>query len=107
VDVVELDLREPATSGLFDLADGRLPSSPDEAVVTPALADRGPGIGEDLQVVDGRTLRVVGVVEHASYRHAEGAVNLVGGFGGFGGFGVDVYGESGPVGWLRIIIQSE
>jgi len=98
VDIVELDLREPATAGLFDLTRGRLPSSPDEAVVTPELGGRGPGIGEDLEVVDGRTLRVVGVVEHASYRHAEGAVSLVGGFGLEPGS--DSYGISGTSRWL-------
>ena len=43
-------------------------------VVNPALAERGFGIGDDLEVVDGKTLTIVGIVESTTYRDLRIAV---------------------------------
>ncbi len=66
VEASELDLRDPLAQGLVALDRGRLPIDDDEVLVNGDLAARGPGLGETLQVVDGRALRVVGVGESTS-----------------------------------------
>ncbi|WP_110181032.1 FtsX-like permease family protein [Nocardioides solisilvae] len=63
-----IDLRDPLTTGLATLDEGRLPEAPGEVMVNRALADRGPGVGETLTLVDGSTLEVVGVGEDAESR---------------------------------------
>ncbi len=65
---VEVDLADPLAEGLFRLETGALPRESDEVVVNTALAERGPGLGEELSLVDGTTLRVVGVGESTSVR---------------------------------------
>ena len=63
----EMDLGDPLASGLFRIDEGRAPAAPDEVVVNHDLAERGPGLGETLRVVDGASLRVVGVGDSTSY----------------------------------------
>jgi putative ABC transport system permease protein len=67
-DATETDLGDPLTTGLFGLTEGRLPQNRGEVVVNSALAARGPGVGEELRIVDGPTATVVGVAESAVYR---------------------------------------
>lgn len=74
----ELDLRDPLASGLFVLEQGNLLHAADEVVVNQYLADRGPGIGSELQVVDGPALKVVGLVRDASDKEPGVVVGLPG-----------------------------
>ena len=64
--VLVTDLADPLAAGLVDLTAGRLPTSPDEVVVSPTLADRGPGVGEDLVLASGAALSIVGEAESAA-----------------------------------------
>ncbi|MFI7703428.1 FtsX-like permease family protein [Nonomuraea sp. NPDC049480] len=65
VDVYEVDLRDPMTSGMRPLVEGRLPSAPGEVAVSPEMIDIGNTIGSTIKVFrPDRTVRVVGVVEH-------------------------------------------
>ncbi len=66
VEADELDLRDPLTRGLFTVERGRAPIAADEVVVNGELADRGPGLGDSLQIADGPSLTVVGVGESTS-----------------------------------------
>lgn len=74
----ELDLTNPLTTGMFELTAGELPDAPGEAAVNRALADRGPGIGDDLELVDGPTLEIVGTVESTTSIGFPRAVALLG-----------------------------
>ncbi|GAA3679027.1 hypothetical protein GCM10022224_049020 [Nonomuraea antimicrobica] len=65
VDLLEVDLRDPLATGLRTLAEGRLPATLQEVVVTPALLDRGVRVGGTIEVTRrAAPKRVVGVVEH-------------------------------------------
>ena len=77
--VVEVDLRDPMTHGLYLPVSGRWPRSPDEVVVSPALVHRG--IGARLRPLGGPPRRVVGVVESPDRRGDPFAVGLPGAFG--------------------------
>lgn len=104
----EVDLREAVTEGLFTLERGRVPENTEEAVVTDDLADRGPGLNEDLEVVGGPTLLVVGIVEDGSYVDALSAVSLVGGLGieaggEFGGGPTWLVDAGGAVAWTDVL----
>ncbi len=78
----EGDLRDSIFTGTYTLESGRLPKAKGEIVVNPALAARGPGLGDKLEDADGRTFDVVGIAEDASYREPgkawalPGALNL-------------------------------
>ncbi len=63
----EIDLGDPLAEGLFRLTEGRLPQERGEVVVNAALADRGPGVGETLSLLNGPTVTVVGIAESTSY----------------------------------------
>ena len=88
-DVVETDLASPLSEGLFEHVSGKYPPGPGEVVVNQALADRGPGVGDDLTVLrtdaDGeqveRSVRIVGIAESNESRGFELAVGLPGTFG--------------------------
>ncbi len=102
IEANELDLRDPLASGLFRTVSGRLPQSADEVVVTQAVADRGPGLGEQLEIEGGDSLSVVGIVESSSSRDIEVAVGLS------GAFGLDLSGRSWliggpPVTWGQVM----
>lgn len=107
---LELDLRSPMAEGLFTVVAGRAPASTDEVVVSRKLAARGPGVGEQLEIVDGSTLDVVGIVESSTDQDPTTAVALVGGFGIDGGR-EDFYGSgsdwlidaAGPVTWEDVL----
>ncbi|WP_188191618.1 FtsX-like permease family protein [Nonomuraea sp. SYSU D8015] len=65
VEVFEADLRDPMTSGMRALVEGRFPAAPGEVAVSPEMVDRGARIGGTIQVWrPDRTVRVVGVVAH-------------------------------------------
>lgn len=68
VEVVETDLGNDLTDGLYRVSEGRVPATPTEVFVNGALAGRGFGIGDTLELRDGTTLTVVGIGENASYR---------------------------------------
>lgn len=60
--VREVDVRDPLTDGMLRLVDGRAPRSEHEVLVSPAIAERGSGIGGTLHVTREDTpKRVVGV----------------------------------------------
>ncbi|MFE0155074.1 FtsX-like permease family protein [Nonomuraea sp. NPDC059007] len=61
IDALEIDLRDPLTSGMMTLNEGRLPAGAHEVVVTPALGLRPGGL---LRPPGAAPLTVVGVVEH-------------------------------------------
>ncbi|MET7333951.1 FtsX-like permease family protein [Nonomuraea sp. NPDC005650] len=65
VDVFETDLRDPLTSGMRRLVEGRFAAAPGEVAVSPALVDRGVRIGDTIKTWrPDRIVRVVGVAEH-------------------------------------------
>jgi putative ABC transport system permease protein len=65
VEVFEVDLRDPMTSGMRRLVEGRLATAPGEVAVSPEMIDRGVRIGDTIKVWrPDRTVRVVGVVQH-------------------------------------------
>ncbi len=64
VSVLEVDLRDPLTAGMYHLAEGRAPVSAQEIAVTPEILERGARLGAPLEVTrDKKPMRVVGVVE--------------------------------------------
>ena len=75
---VEEDLGDPLFEGTFRLVSGNLPRSADEVVVNRFLADRGPGLGDKLEIRDGATLKVVGLVEDRSNKDPARAWGLPG-----------------------------
>ena len=66
VEAIETDLTDPLTRGLFDLTQGALPGAAGEIAINSYLADRGFDVGDALEVQDGSTLSVVGIVESTS-----------------------------------------
>ncbi|MEV0230430.1 FtsX-like permease family protein [Nonomuraea sp. NPDC050786] len=65
MDVVEADLRDPLTSGMRRLVEGRFAAAPGEVAVSPEMADRGIRIGDTVKVWrPDRIVRVVGVAEN-------------------------------------------
>lgn len=106
----ELDLREPISAGLFRVTEGRAPADTTEVVVSERLASRGPGPGEQLEVVDGPTLTVVGIVESGTDRDPLAAVTQIGGVGldtgsdrGYRGQGDWLVDAGGPVTWSDVL----
>lgn len=102
--VEEVDLRSPLAEGLHTVVEGRAPESTGEVVVTSALAARGPGVGERLQVqrqtrqgTEETSLEVVGVVRHGSLRTGLVAIALPGALGLRGG---TPSGDASPTAWL-------
>ena len=78
VEVLATDLADPLLDGTFRLTDGRLPTTKGEVAVSPYLASRGPGLGEELEPVSGSPLKVVGIVEDAESRDMAQAWTLPG-----------------------------
>ncbi|MFB4267589.1 FtsX-like permease family protein [Nonomuraea sp. GTA35] len=94
VDLLEIDLRDRLGTGLRTLAEGRLPASPQEIAVTPALLDHGVTVGGTLQVTRrAEPKRVVGVVEDPT---RPGVLEVVGLYGSVLADKVDPQGN----GWL-------
>lgn len=65
--LLDSDWTSPLLEGRVRLVSGRVPAGPTEVAVNQALADKGPGPGEEL-VADGRRARVVGIMEDATER---------------------------------------
>ncbi|MEQ4498236.1 MAG: ABC transporter permease, partial [Nocardioides kribbensis] len=68
VELTGTDLLDPLTRGLVEPVSGRLPRTDGEVVVNADLAERGPGVGEELELAGGTRLEVVGIVESAQGR---------------------------------------
>ncbi len=103
VGALEVDLGDPLARGLATLSEGRLPRSADEVVVNAALAARGPGLGDRLEVEGGGSPVVVGVVESASVVDAPVAMGPVGSLGVRTGQGTS-YLVGGPtVSWAEVL----
>ncbi|MGZ5404405.1 MAG: FtsX-like permease family protein [Nocardioides sp.] len=91
VSVVETDLTDDLTDGLYRITEGRVAETTDEVVVNGALAARGFEVGDPLEVRDGPTLVVVGIGENTTYRGSPIAVAPLGSFD---------LGETGARTWL-------
>ncbi|MEU3165291.1 FtsX-like permease family protein [Streptosporangium sp. NPDC006930] len=79
VSVLETDLRDPMTTGMYHLLRGRFPASAQEIAVTPEILERGARLDAPLQVTrDRKAMRVVGVVEHPHRTRGAKIVGLPG-----------------------------
>lgn len=78
--VVETDLTNDLTDGLYRITEGRAATANDEVVVNGALAGRGFEIGDPFKVRDGPILTVVGIGESTSVRGHPLAVAPLGSF---------------------------
>ncbi|MEP6762487.1 MAG: FtsX-like permease family protein, partial [Sporichthyaceae bacterium] len=78
---IEVDLRDPMTSGLFDVHDGRLPRAKNEVAVSVRLAARGFAVGDDLTLDNGQTRRVSGIFESTSTLEQSTILGLPGSLG--------------------------
>jgi putative ABC transport system permease protein len=104
IEVTEVDLRDPATHGLFDLTSGRWPTSPGEVVVNAALTDKGYAVGDVLETpnTDVPDPTIVGIAESKSARNYPIAA------GPIGSLAVDTYGghtwlvDGDPVTWAQV-----
>jgi putative ABC transport system permease protein len=81
----QYDVTSPLANGLATLRSGRWPRTTGEVVITPDLAANGPRVGGTLtgtvqtqRGVRKVDLRVVGLVDDASYRHIELAIGIPG-----------------------------
>ncbi|MGR6915002.1 FtsX-like permease family protein [[Actinomadura] parvosata] len=106
VDLLEIDLRDRLAAGLRTPAEGRLPASPQEIAVTPALLERGVRVGGTLQLTrSGAPKRVVGVVEDPT---RPGVMEVVGLYGSVLAKKTDPQGDGwlvdtpGPVTWEKV-----
>ncbi|GGU22636.1 FtsX-like permease family protein [Nocardioides albus] len=69
---LRIDLSDPLAAGLTELTEGRLPQGTGEVVVNEALAERGPGLGEELQMPgtgSEEVREIVGIVESTAVRN--------------------------------------
>lgn len=80
VTVVETDLTDDLTDGLYRITEGRVAVAADEVVVNGALAERGFAVGDPFEVRNGPTLTVVGIGENTTYRGNPIAVAPLGSF---------------------------
>ncbi|WP_344305618.1 ABC transporter permease [Nocardioides bigeumensis] len=101
VSLTELDLHDPLAEGMFELTSGRLPRSAGEIVVSSEVASRGPDVGSTLELGEGATYDVVGIVESTTLREADLAVGMPGALGLAEGdhYGTDYLVGGGPVSW--------
>ncbi len=105
-EVTEVDLRDPASGGLFDLASGRLPRSEHEVVVNRALADKGYRVGDRLDLTaDGAPddPTVVGIAESTTARNFPVAAGPLGAFGVDAGASRSWLVDGGPVSWATVL----
>jgi putative ABC transport system permease protein len=103
--VTELDLADPLASGIFEPTSGRLPRSAGEIVVNAELASRGSGVGSTLELDDGTTYEIVGLVESTTMRESELAVGVPGAFGlaDRESYGTDYLVGGGAVSWDDVL----
>jgi len=78
---LEVDLRDPMTTGLFDLREGRMPRSVDEIAVSVRLSERGLTVGDTVHLESGLTRRVAAIVESTSTLEMNRVVGLPGSLG--------------------------
>ena len=105
VEVLEVDLVDPAAEGLVDLTSGRLPRSAGEVVVNQSLLDKGYGVGDELELTGDDAPgnpTIVGVGESATVRTFPAAAGPLGSLGvpstGTASWLVD----GGPVSWAMV-----
>jgi putative ABC transport system permease protein len=105
----EVDLRDPMTTGLFDLTSGRWPATDDEVVVNQAVLDRGYAVGDRLDLVldDAPSPTIVGVAESAEVRGfpvAAGPLDSLGLGDRLAGYGAGpaYLAAGGPVSWSTV-----
>ncbi|MER5426397.1 FtsX-like permease family protein [Streptosporangium roseum] len=80
VEIMETDLRDPLTRGMFQVVRGRPPAAPDEVAVSPPLVGQGAKIGGTISLTrEGTVKKVVGVVERAPWASVEFVVAFPGG----------------------------
>ena len=78
---LEVDLRDPMTTGLFDLREGRMPRSVDEIAVSVRLSERGFAVGDTVRLESGLTRRVAAIVESTSTLEQNRVIGLPGSLG--------------------------
>lgn len=111
-ELLATDLASPLTTGLLERVRGTFPPGPGEVVVNQALADRGPGVGDELTLLrrtaEGqveRTVRIVGIAESTQGRGVPLAAGLPETLGvavsGGGTLGSWLVG-GGPVDWSDV-----
>ena len=103
VEATETDLGDPLARGMFELKEGAFVPGPGEVVINPELAERGFGIGDDLEVVDGKTLTIVGIVESTTYRDLRIAVGGPGSLSVPDDYSSNWFIDAGPVSWDDVL----
>jgi putative ABC transport system permease protein len=98
VDATETDLTSPLAHGLYRLDSGRWPTTTDEVVVNPALADRGFGLGTTLTLPAG-TRTVVGIADSSTLRSVPVMAGLPGSLDVHTGGSRTWLVGGGPVSW--------
>ena len=105
IEATEVDLREPVTTGLFDLTSGRLPKAIGEVVVNQAVLDKGYRLGDALHL-DATDApadpTIVGVAESTSVRTSPAAAGPLGTFGVQTGGSTGWLVDGGPVSWPTV-----
>ena len=97
-----VDLRDPITTGLFDLRTGSLPEAPGEVVVNDAMLAKGFRLGGSLEV-DGTTLTIVGVGRDATARDQPKVLGSIDDLPGEStGGSREWLVDSGPVSWSNV-----
>ena len=97
-----VDLRDPITTGLFDLRTGSLPEAPGEVVVNDAMLAKGFRLDGSLEV-DGTTLTIVGVGRDATARDQPKVLGSIDDLPGEStGGSREWLVDSGPVSWSNV-----
>ncbi len=104
------DLASPLAAGLLEPVRGAFPPGPGEVVVNQALADRGPGVGDELTLLQPtprgqveHTVRIVGIAESTAARGDALAAGLPETLGTSVGPGEGAWLVGGePVGWSQV-----
>ena len=97
-----VDLRDPITTGLFDLRTGSLPEAPGEVVVNDAMLAKGFRLGGSLEV-DGTTLTIVGVGRDATARDQPKVLGSIDDLPGEStGGSREWLVDAGPVSWSNV-----
>ncbi len=104
-EVLEVDLADPVTAGVARLSTGRLPGADGEVVVNAALAAKGYGVGDtlDLSTSEEADPVVVGIAEAAVARRSPVAMGPVGSLLTLSDAGPQTWLVAGdPVSWTQV-----
>ena len=108
VQVLEVDLANPLTTGLVKLSSGRLPGAPDEVVVNRAMADKGYRVGDrlDLTATGSATEptdpKIVGIAESTTSREPPLVAGPLGSLGASTDTQRQWLVDGGPVSWATV-----